>query len=663
MDFLEELNPAQLEAVTTIEGAVLVLAGAGSGKTKTITSRLAYLIYCGIDPSTTLTLTFTNKAAKEMRERALQLVGKVVESPPFLATFHKFGLAFLKNYIHLLGRKNDFIIIDTEDQRRILKKLGEQIEIHPATLQKEISRFKNSLMSPNEVIKIPEFKEKGEVYQNYQLYLQEHNLVDFDDLLLLTYQILATNPQLAEQLSRQYQYIMVDEYQDTNNLQLHILKQLCLTHNNICVVGDDDQAIYGWRGANHRNILNFEREFNAKVVKLELNYRSTPQILERANRLISYNKNRYSKTLRPTCPKGIPVQVEEFPNEQAEARGIASKIANLLTNGVDPSQIAVLYRINALSRGLEEGLRSYKIPYKLVGGTNFYEREEIKDLIAYLRVIANPEDDYSFLRIVNKPKRGIGRATLEKLDRERLGQPYFKFIEKSSLQFLPPKPRNSLKEVVGLIRELQKYKLDELPDKIEELIRLGNFYQLEEKRLNLEEFYGVMREAGELEISLFLNELSLESDQDYITDGQINVMTIHASKGLEFDYLFVIGWEEPFFPLENSDLEEERRLAYVAMTRAKRQLTLTCVRQRFVHGRRREVEKSRFLVEAGLIKGRVKGNKKEEQGSLKVGRLVKHPIFGKGRIVGINRLGKKMRLKIDFGGGIREILSDFVEPI
>ena len=662
---MEELNPAQLEAVTTIDGPVLVLAGAGSGKTKTITSRLAYLIGCGIDPASTLTLTFTNKAAQEMRERAMALVEGEVETPPLLATFHKFGLSFLKQYIHLLERRNDFIIIDTDDQRRILRQLAEESELHPVLLQKEISRFKNSLLSPAEIKELPDCEEKGEIYEKYQNYLIDHNLVDFDDLLLLTYSILDREPELAFKISNRYQFIMVDEYQDTNSLQLQILKKLCSTHNNICVVGDDDQAIYGWRGADHRNILNFEKEFGAKVVILEYNYRSTPEILEKANRLISYNKNRYQKRLKAVKESGPPVEVKKFPTEREEANWIAGEVTKLLNQGVDPSQIAILYRINALSRSLEEGLRNYRIPYKLVGGITFYEREEIKDLISYLRLIANPDDDYSFLRIVNKPKRGIGKVTLAKLEearRERGDSPsLFRFIEGESLSFLPPKPRESLKEFVEIIRELQNYPLHLLPDRLEELVKFSSYYPTEEKRLNVEEFYGMMREREGVSLTQFLNELSLESDQDFITDGQINIMTIHASKGLEFDHLFVIGWEEPFFPLESSDLEEERRLAYVAITRAKRRLVLTYVGKRFVHGKRRDVEPSRFLVEAGLVKGRVRRSEKGEGGRVKPGRLVNHPIFGKGKILGVNRVGKKTKLKIDFGGTIREILSDFVE--
>ncbi|MEO1942206.1 MAG: UvrD-helicase domain-containing protein [Campylobacterales bacterium] len=667
MEFLEELNEAQREAVTYIDGPLLVLAGAGSGKTKTITSRLAYLLALGIDPTTTLTLTFTNKAAKEMRERALSLIGTTPYAPPLLATFHKFGLMFLKRYIHLLGRKPDFIIIDTDDQRKILKELGGDLFI-PAQLQKEISRYKNSLVTPEDVILLEEKRSKviGKIYRKYQQYLKEKNLVDFDDLLLLTYTILKKDSELAQSISTQYQYIMVDEYQDTNQLQLQILKLLCTNHKNICVVGDDDQAIYGFRGASHQNILNFEEEFGAKVIQLKINYRSREPILRSANRLISFNRNRYRKELEAFRGEGKEVEYLEFPNERGEAVEIAKRIKKLIGRGVDPGKIAVLYRINALSRGLEEGFRSEKLPYKLVGGTKFYEREEIKDLISYLRLIANPEDDYSFLRIVNKPRRGIGKATIDKLKAQKGEEHFLPFIWRDPLQFLPPKPKHQLKKFGEFIKKLQQKSLEEIPEVLEEELQFSESYQNEEKALNIEEFYGKIRESKGLEIGEFLNELSLENEQDKVGGRLINMMTIHAAKGLEFDYLFVIGWEEGYFPLENGDVEEERRLAYVAITRAREELVLTSVRSRLLHGRRKEMERSRFLTEAGIVKeGRVLHSRgtSAQGGRFKVGDFVAHPVFGKGRVIGINRAGRNFRLVIDFGGNRKEVLSNFVKKI
>ncbi|WP_456479473.1 ATP-dependent helicase [Nautilia sp.] len=663
MDFLNELNEEQKKAATHIDGALLILAGAGSGKTKTITTRLTYLLSLGIDPANTLTLTFTNKAAGEMRERALKMLRGNIPYPPLLSTFHKFGLMFLKLYIHLLDRKNTFVIIDADDQKKILKSISNDLPL--SFVSKEISKYKNSFLNADEVYSLAKdttYKKLAYIYDKYQKYLLENNLVDFDDLLLLTYTILEENDDLCREISEKYQYIMVDEYQDTNEIQLLLLKKLCKTHNNICVVGDDDQSIYGFRGANHKNILNFEKEFNAEVIKLETNYRSTNQILKAANSLISFNKHRYDKKLKSVLGDGKEIELLSSYNEVAEAETIAKKIKNLINSGVNPKEIAILYRINALSRSIEDGLRSYGITYKLVGGMRFYEREEIKDLISYLRILVNPNDDYSFKRIVNKPKRGIGKTTLLKLEEKKGETPFLEFIRQSDLCFLSKKAAKTLKELEKTIEFLSSLPIEELPETIEKTIELSTSYKDEDKRRNVEEFYGMMRERKDLSLREFLNELSLESDQDKITDEMINVMTIHASKGLEFEHLFVIGLEEGFFPLNDADIEEERRLAYVAITRAKKELTLSYVQSRYIRGQRSRVSKSRFLTEASLIKGeRVNLKEAPSKGAFKVGGLVKHKVFGTGRILGINKAGNKTKLKIDFGHNVREILSDFVE--
>jgi len=660
MEFLQELNQEQKKAATHIDGALLILAGAGSGKTKTITTRLAYLLSLGIDPANTLTLTFTNKAASEMRQRAIEMIKSNISHPPLLVTFHKFGLIFLKLYIHLINRNNNFVIIDKDDQKKILKQISS--DLPPNYMSKEISKYKNSFLSPDEVYALANdtnYKKMAHIYEKYSNYLIENNLVDFDDLLLLTYKILNENNDLADEISNKYQYIMVDEYQDTNEIQLLLLKKLCKNHNNICVVGDDDQSIYGFRGANHKNILDFEKDFNAKVIKLELNYRSTNQILNAANSLISFNKQRYNKRLISALGDGKEIKIIGKYNELTEAEAISKQIKNLIKSGVNPKDIAILYRINALSRSIEDGLRNEGIPYKLVGGMRFYEREEIKDLISYLRIFVNKNDDYSFKRIVNKPRRGIGKTTINKLEENKAEKSFIEFIENSNLEFLSKKAAKTLKEFVKTIEDLSKTSLDKLPELIEEKINLSTAYKDEDKARNIEEFYGLMRDKYDLTLREFLNELSLESDQDKITNETINLMSIHASKGLEFDHLFVIGLEEGFFPLGDADIEEERRLAYVAITRAKKELTLSFVESRYIRGQRSRVSKSRFLTEAGLIKGE-RVNLKENS-SMKVGSLIKHKIFGTGRIIGINKAGNKTKLKIDFGGSIREILSDFVE--
>jgi len=658
MKFLEELNPAQKEAATHIDGSLLILAGAGSGKTKTITSRLAYLLSLGIDPQSTLTLTFTNKAASEMRERALNLIGGTAVTQPLLSTFHKFGLLFLKRNIHLLNRSNNFVIIDNDDKKRIIKNISQDLPLQ--SVAKEISRFKNNFLTPNDIFSMAKednYKKLSHIYKHYIGYLDKNNLVDFDDLLLLTYKILDENEEVAKFYSEKYQYIMVDEYQDTNEIQLKILKKLCFSHNNICVVGDDDQSIYGFRGANIKNILEFQKDFDAKIVRLEENYRSTPEILEVANRLIAFNKNRHKKSLKATIKSGKGVEIIENYNEMAESKFIAERIISLIKSGISPDEIAVLYRINALSRSLEDGLRSYNINYKLVGGVKFYEREEIKDIISYLRLIINRNDDYSFKRVVNKPRRSVGKTSLEKLEANKETS----FFE-ADLSILGNKAKKGVEEFKNLIDYLSKLDTEELAFQIDEKIGLSEFYKDDDKKRNLFEFYGLLKEYAIKGYSLeeILNELSLESDADNIENGAINVMTIHASKGLEFNYLFVIGLEEGFFPLDGADIEEERRLAYVAITRAKKELVLSFAKSRYMHGKRAFPEKSRFLSEMGLLNEKIV--KKEIKPTQK-NDLVKHKVFGIGKVIGSTKVGKNYKLKINFGGDIREILDNFVEKI
>jgi DNA helicase-2/ATP-dependent DNA helicase PcrA len=677
---LKQLNPQQREAVSHIDGPMLILAGAGSGKTKTITARLAYLLSLGIDPANTLTLTFTNKAASEMRERALSLIDNPIY-PPLLCTFHKFGLLFLKFNIEKLGRKNDFVVIDTDDKKRIIKNINK--EIPTSLVASEISRYKNSLIKPDEAIKQatqPNYKTIASIYKTYQEYLLENNLVDFDDLLMLTYDLLDQDINLREEISNRYQYIMVDEYQDTNELQLQLLKKICHTHTNLCVVGDDDQSIYGWRGANIKNILEFSNMFdNAKVIKLENNYRSTKEILTAANLLIDHNRNRLGKRLISTKGSGKPVTLFQSSDENEESDKIAQAIKELLNSGVPAGEIAVLYRINALSRSLEEGLNRAGIAYQMVGGVRFYERAEIKDAISYLRIIANSHDDFSFKRVINRPKRGIGKATIEKIEKsayeKRLS--IFQFLRETPKdelsKLLSKKAYNSVIKLINNLETLQETLNRSTMDFIEVLdatIGLKEYYSSMpdgmERVLNLDEFYGLFRDTikknPQISLDEFLNEISLQSDQDQLSGEQISIMSVHASKGLEFAHLFVIGMEEEFFPLlgDGCDIEEERRLGYVAMTRAKETLTLSTVQSRFHKGRRKHLEKSRFLTEAGLLKGSLVI---EKSTNYKKGDLVKHKLFGMGRVLEVSRSGKHFKLKINFGGNHREILSSFVEKI
>jgi len=677
----ENLNDEQKEAVERIDGPLLILAGAGSGKTTTIVSRLAYLIdHVGIPAANTLTLTFTNKAAKEMRERALHLISSDTY-PPLLCTFHKFGLLFLKFHIHLLGRENNFVVIDTDDRKKILKKMSGDLSL--PLVSSEISRYKNSLITPDEAYRQAEFfnyQQIAKVYEEYEAYLKENNLVDFDDLLALTYKILDAHPELASQMSQKYQYIMVDEYQDTNELQLKLLKKLCYEHNNLCVVGDDDQSIYGWRGAHIRNIIEFDQDFeDAKIIKLEKNYRSTNQILKVANTLINHNRGRLGKQLESTRGDGKEIMVLNSSDENEEARKIARHIQKLVDSGVKHSDIAILYRVNVLSRSLEEGLNREGINYKLVGGVRFYERAETKDLLSYLRLMVNVHDDFSLKRIINKPKRGIGKASIEKLElaAHQASKSIFEFLESSSNEELEAlvkkKNTKTLKQFVEDVRFVAKKAEESMYDFIdllEETFKIKEIYintpDAMEKIFNIDEFYGIFRDYiknnPEAELIEFLNDLSLQSDQDEVEGESIFMMSIHAAKGLEFGHVFVVGLEEGFLPIigEGSDLEEERRLGYVAFTRAKDTLTLSHAKSRFYKGRRSDLEKSRFFNEAGLCEGSLKV---EKSASFKKGDLVRHKIFGAGRVIGVGKSGKEYKLTINFGGTKREILASFVEKL
>ena len=680
-EILSTLNVAQQDAATCIDGPILILAGAGSGKTKTITTRLAYLISLGIDPANTLTLTFTNKAASEMRERAMSLL-ESVNYPPLLCTFHKFGLLFLKFHIERLGRKNSFVVIDNDDKKRILKSFSTDTELPTGMIASEISRYKTSLIEPKiawEKAEQKSYQMIAKFYEQYEDYLKSNNLVDFDDLLVLPYRILDENEDLCESMSRRYGYIMVDEYQDTNELQYKLLRKLCHTHSNLCVVGDDDQSIYGWRGANIKNILEFHESFeNVKVVKLEKNYRSTNQILKAANDLIEHNRGRLGKVLESTKGDGKNIEVLESHDENIEALSIARKIKKLILSGVNPRDIAVLYRINALSRSLEEGLNKEQIPYNMVGGVKFYERAEVKDVISYLRVIANPHDDFSIKRIINRPKRGLGKVTIERIFKAAYdkGQSIYEYItcnEKSIEVDATKKAALALKEFVqniAYMQSLQQNSTYDMIDAIEEAFAIKSYYNNQpdsfERLSNIDEFYGLFRDYvkqnPQMGVDDFLNELALQSDQDQIDSENISIMSIHASKGLEFEYLFVIGLEEGFFPLigDGSDIEEERRLGYVAITRAKKELTLSFSGSRFYKGRRTELTKSRFLKEAGVCEGSLI---LEKTTSFKKGDLVKHKIFGIGRITEVSKVGREFKLQINFTGTKRDILASFVEKI
>ncbi len=683
MNLFTGLNESQKEAASHIDGPMLILAGAGSGKTKTITTRLAYMIgEVGIPAINTLTLTFTNKAASVMKNRALDLLNS--NENPLLCTFHKFGLLFLKLHIERLGRKNNFIIIDNDDSKKILKELINDDKTSPHQILQFISHFKNESKSVQDVFSDLELLKDNEIkhqalqkiaiyYQNYQEYLLKHNFVDFDDLLLLTNTLLENDQNFAKDQSSFYRYITVDEYQDTNALQYEILKNLCCVHENICVVGDDDQSIYSWRGAKIENILNFQSEFsNVKLVKLEQNYRSVGMILKAANNLISHNKKRLGKTLLCTKDEGEDVQILSSDNEKIESALVAKKIKELLNTGVYAGEIAVLFRINALSRSIEEAFMKEKIPYKLLSGMRFHERLEIKDLICYLRILINSNDDLSFKRIINRPKRSIGEKALQNLEdyAQKRKISLFEALCESDGGvgiFSLKKAQNEAKKFMQNIYKLREYSdLKKMIENFEELFALKEFYALQEdgdeRVLNIDEFYASIKEKIKEEpqttLEDILSEISLLSDQDGIEGECVYLMSVHASKGLEFDHVFIVGLEEGFFPLNESDIEEERRLAYVAITRAKKCLSLSIAKSRFYRGSRTELDSSRFLEESQLTK-KISINK-TEQGYHK-GDLVKHKIFGIGRVIGVNKSAKEEKLTINFGGIERIIMASFVE--
>ncbi len=675
------LNPAQQEAAKHIDGALLILAGAGSGKPKTITTRLAYLVdEVGIPPHSTLTLTFTNKAAEEMRERALSLLDTTLNAPPLLCTFHKFGLIFLRFHITTLERAANFVVLDSADKRSILKSLCNTLP--PAICDTYISTMKNSFLSPEEASTFAhsaEDKKLQRVYDEYERYLAGKNLLDFDDLLYLTYKILDKRQDIAQQMSQKYQYVMVDEYQDTNELQCKILKSLCVSHQNLCVVGDDDQSIYGWRGADVRNILRFPQMFDeVKVIKLEENYRSYEPILEIANNLISRNTERLGKNLKSIRGVGEAVRLVESEDENSEAMFLAKDIERLLALGANLSEIAILFRLNALSRGVEEGLNRAQIRYRIIGAMRFYERVEIKALLSYLRLIVNLDDDFSFLNIINNPKRGIGKVRQTRLENLAISKGLSCIATliaypKECLEILGKAPYSALMDLVGKLQQWQKCgSFENVITEMEEYL-IFTFSKFDEvdREGNIAEFYGKCRDYAicnpNSHIEDFLNDLALASPSDEVVGDAVSCMSIHTAKGLEFKYVYVIGLEDGFFPMQRDEesLQEERRLGYVAFTRAKDVLTLCYAKSRFYKGKREWLKPSYFLKESGMLGNTLLRQKDitSTQSEFHKGMKVSHKLFGVGVIESIQAQGAQYRLKINFGGLQREIISSFVQPL
>lgn len=627
---LDELNPPQQEAVNHLEGPLLVLAGAGSGKTRVITNRIANLIdFYGVPPWQILAVTFTNKAAQEMRERVERLIGQTAKSMN-LGTFHSICVRILRRYIDRLGYKTSFSIYDADDQLKLVRQILADLNIskdrfQPGAILATIGRFKQELLEPTEVTLEQQhlFQEVViKVYQSYQAQLKANNALDFDDLLNITVKLLQKDQEVRSVLNNQWRFILVDEYQDTNRAQYSILKLLTEEHHNICVVGDDDQSIYRWRGADIQNILSFEKDYhNAKVVKLEQNYRSTGNILNIAHDVIDKNTSRKSKKLWTDLGEGERAVVYAAETESREAQYITDQILRINRQfGRSWGEFAIFYRTNAQSRPIEQQLVMNRIPYTIVGGVRFYERKEIKDALAYMRVLANNRDEINLLRIINVPARGIGAVTVGKLRNiaAKEGTTLFSALALSvERKLLSAGPLKKITEFVNLMKELQtavkNMPLDEfipeLLDKIGywEMLNRENTDEAKDRIANLNELVNEVSEyvtmAGEdATLEAFLERTALVSDIDNFDSNseKVVLMTVHSAKGLEFPVVFLTGMEEQLFPHSRSmdsdlEIEEERRLAYVGITRARKKLFLTLARTRMVFGQTRATIPSRFL--------------------------------------------------------------------
>ena len=625
---LESLNPTQLDAVEQTEGPLLILAGAGSGKTRVLTHRVAYLIDQGLAaPEEVLAITFTNKAAREMKDRVALLVGPDSKRM-WVSTFHAFCARILRVHAEKLGYKREFTIYDGADQVRLVKRciveLGKDPKrFNPRSFQAQISSAKNVLMAPDDFLRSTEgyiAENVAEVYDLYQKRLYENNAMDFDDLIMQTVTLLELFPEVRERYQTRFKYIHVDEYQDTNHAQYRLVNILAAKHRNLCVVGDDDQSVYSWRGADIRNILDFERDYpEAKVVKLEQNYRSTQTILDAANAVVANNASRKAKALWTAGGEGERIRVFAASDEYAEARFVVSEVERLIEGGASPREISVFYRTNAQSRALEDVLVREGVPYQVVGGVRFYERAEIKDAMAYLSVISNPDDSVSLERIINVPKRGIGNTSVAKLQdyARRQGISLYGALSEADAAGLTGAARKACRGVRDLFEGLRVAAKEVPPAESVGAVLDESGYRKEleaedtieaESRLeNLEELINAAREYERVEpeptLEGFLQEQALYSDQDSLTSegGRVALMTLHNAKGLEFGHVFVVGMEEGTFPharsLDEHNLEEERRLAYVGITRARETLTLTHAKLRSSWGEREYRMPSRFLSE------------------------------------------------------------------
>lgn len=738
----DTLNEPQREAVYHTEGPLLILAGAGSGKTRVLTHRIAYLIEeCGVNPWNILAITFTNKAAGEMRQRVDTLVGFGSESV-WVSTFHSMCVRILRRYIDRLGYDSSFTIYDTDDQKTLMKEVCRKADIDTKKYKERfflsaISSAKNEMILPEEF----ELNAGGDfvqlkvakVYREYEAQLRANNALDFDDLLVKTVQLLQTQPDVLENYQERFRYIMVDEYQDTNTVQFKLVSLLAGKYRNLCVVGDDDQSIYKFRGANIRNILDFEKEYmDAKVVRLEQNYRSTGNILDAANSVIRNNKGRKDKTLWTASGEGDKICLRQFDTANDEADFIAEDIKQEVSNGAAYNDNAILYRTNAQSRLLEEKFIAMSIPYKIIGGINFYARREIKDILAYLKTIDNGQDDLAVRRIINVPKRGIGLTTINRIQEsaDARGIGFYEALMAPELipgagrsaakldsfaamieYFKGQAQRESLTDLLNEILDMTGYIQNlEAEDEIDAESRIQNIDELLNKAAAYEEDCEDRDEKATLsgfleEVALVADIDSLEEDQDYVV-----LMTLHSAKGLEFPHVYLSGMEEGLFPGymtitsdDPEELEEERRLCYVGITRAEQKLTLTSARSRMVRGEVQYNRMSRFVGEipeklletgrntysgeaprrpaatGGYPSGKVysgktsfsdlrKGSRltaeKTDKLSYDTGDRVRHVKFGEGTVLDIRDGGRDFEVTVEFDtSGVRKMFAMFAKLV
>ena len=692
MNLVDSLNDRQKEAVVNTDGPMLILAGAGSGKTKVLTTKVAYLIEeKNIDPNNILAITFTNKAAKEMKERIFKLEGNSAFYIQ-ISTFHSFGLKILKENCELLGYEKNFTILDSDDSLSIIKKIMKELNIdankyNPKAIKNVISNNKNEIIDPEKysLYVNTDFDEIAlEVYRKYEKSLKINNAVDFDDLLILPLKLFNNNPGVLQKYQEKYKYVFIDEYQDTNEPQYILSKMISAKYKNITVVGDADQAIFTWRGANYKNILNFEKDYkDAKVVLLEENYRSTKTILNAANNVIKNNKVRKEKNLWTQNEEGSKITYYKAFDEKDESNYVVNEIKKLIEKGVNPKDICVLYRANAQSRTVEEAFLTSNISYNIVGSYAFYNRKEIKDLIAYLKLIYNNKDDISLLRVINYPKRGIGNKAIENLAIKS------NVLDKSLYEVIDSGKELEFKNMIEEIKKEESHlTLTELIDMV--LDKSGMKKSLEDEKSieadirleNLEEFKSIAKamEINEGIVSLeeLLDKLALVSDvseQKNDNEDKVTLMTMHAVKGLEYDYVFVVGVEEGLFPHSNSlesndELEEERRLCYVAITRAKKKLYLINARSRILYGKVSSNVPSRFINEisdeyietigkkedSNVFKPKIDKNKMmNEDNDLHPGDMVNHDKYGFGVVVTIDGSIATISFKRD---GLKKLMKN-----